>query len=74
LVDSRRLTGVCGHGTLNHLGIPQDRIAKRLGVNQVLIYNHLLKMPILANSINADLERGFTVAQVAEKHNWTEPT
>ncbi|MEA3417668.1 MAG: DNA methyltransferase [Thermodesulfobacteriota bacterium] len=57
---------------MNSLGIPQDRIAKRSGVNQVLIHNHLLKMPVLANSINADLSRGFTVAQVAEKHNWTE--
>ena len=57
---------------MNHLGIPQDRIAKRLGVNQVFIHDHLLKMAILPNSINADLERGFTVAQVAEKHNWTE--
>jgi len=58
---------------MNRLGIPQDRIAKRLGVKQVLIHNHLLKMPVLANSINADLSRGFTIPQVAEKHNWTEP-
>ncbi|MBL7180968.1 MAG: ParB N-terminal domain-containing protein [Desulfobacterales bacterium] len=53
---------------MNRLGIPQDRIAKRLGVKQVLIHNHLLKMATLPNSINADLSRGFTVAQVAEKH------
>ncbi|MDP2645036.1 MAG: DNA methyltransferase [Desulfobacterales bacterium] len=58
---------------MNRLGIPQDRIANRLGAKQVLIHNHLLKMPVLANSINADLYRGFTVSQVAEKHNWTEP-
>jgi len=58
---------------MNRLGIPQDRIAKRLGVKQVLIHNHLLKMPVLANSINADLSRGFTIPQVAEKHGWTEP-
>ncbi|MBC8433796.1 MAG: ParB N-terminal domain-containing protein [Desulfobacterales bacterium] len=58
---------------MNRLGIPQDRMAKRLGVKQVLIHNHLLKMPVLANSINTDLSRGFTVSQVAEKHNWTEP-
>jgi ParB-like chromosome segregation protein Spo0J len=58
---------------MNRLGIPQDRIAKRLGAKQVLIHNHLLKMPVLANSINSDLSRGFTVSQVAEKHNWTEP-
>ena len=57
---------------MNCLGIPQDRIAKRLGVNQASIHNHLLKMATLPNLINADLERGFTVAQVAEKHGWTE--
>jgi hypothetical protein len=27
-------------------------------------------MPILANSLNTDLSRGFTVAQVAEKRGW----
>ncbi|MEA3415386.1 MAG: hypothetical protein U9R02_04390 [Thermodesulfobacteriota bacterium] len=35
--------------------------------------NHLQKISELANLINADLSRGFTVAQVAEKHKWTEP-
>jgi hypothetical protein len=30
-------------------------------------------MPELANSSKADLSRGFTVAQVAEKHGWPEP-
>ena len=55
------------------LGIPQDRIAKRLGVDQKTIHNHLGKMPALANFLNTDLSRGFTVSQVAEKHNWTEP-
>ena len=54
---------------MNSLGIPQDRIAKRVGVNQASIHNHLLKMATLPNLINADLERGLTVAQVAEKHN-----
>jgi len=58
---------------MNRLGIPQDRIAKRLGAKQVLIHNHLLKMATLPNSINSDLSRGFTVPQVADKHGWTEP-
>jgi len=58
---------------MNCLGIPQDRIAKRLGANQASIHNHLLKMATLPNLINSDLERGFTVSQVAEKHGWTEP-
>jgi DNA modification methylase len=30
-------------------------------------------MPELANSSKADLSRGFTVSQVAEKHGWPEP-
>jgi len=58
---------------MNRLGIPQDRIAKRLGLIRTSLYYHLSKMPVLANSINTDLSRGFTVTQVAEKHNWTEP-
>ena len=58
---------------MNRLGIPQDRIAKRLGLNQASIHNHLLKMATLPNLINSDLSRGFTVPQVAEKHGWTEP-
>jgi hypothetical protein len=55
------------------LGIPQDRIAKRMGLDQKTIHYHLGKMPVLANSLNADLSRGFTVAQVAEKHGWPDP-
>ncbi|MBU0462514.1 MAG: hypothetical protein KKD21_07600 [Proteobacteria bacterium] len=64
---------------MHRLGIPQDRIAKRLGLDQKTIHYHLGKMPVLANSLNADLRvtfrlsRGFTVAQVAEKHGWTDP-
>ncbi len=30
-------------------------------------------MPELANLLNTDLSKGFTVPQVAEKHGWTEP-
>jgi hypothetical protein len=58
---------------MHRLGIPQDRIAMRLGALQRTISNHLAKMPELANLLNTDLSRGFTVAQVAEKHGWTEP-
>ena len=58
---------------MNRLGIPQDRIAMRLDALQRTISNHLAKMPELANLLNTDLSRGFTVAQVAEKHGWTEP-
>ncbi len=30
-------------------------------------------MATLPNPVNSDLSRGFTVSQVAEKHDWTEP-
>jgi len=46
---------------MNRLGIPQDRIAKRLGLPQKTISNHLAKMPVLANQLNADLSKGFTL-------------
>jgi len=58
---------------MNRLGVPQDRIAKRLDVPQQTISSHLPKMPVMANPVNSDLSRGFTVSQVAEKHNLTEP-
>jgi hypothetical protein len=58
---------------MSRLGIPQERIAKRLGALQRTISNHLPKMPELAYLLNADLSRGFNVSQVARKHGWTEP-
>ncbi|MBW2596090.1 MAG: hypothetical protein JRC93_08975 [Deltaproteobacteria bacterium] len=61
------------HIRMNRLGIPQDRIAKRLGLGQQRISRYLLQMPQVAKSVNSDLLKGFTVSQVAEKHGWTEP-
>ena len=58
---------------MNRLGIPQDRIAERLGQTRDIIRYHLGEMPSLAFPPNTDLSRGFTVAQVAKKHGWTEP-
>ncbi|WP_457551038.1 DNA methyltransferase [Desulfobacula sp.] len=58
---------------MNRLGIPQDRIAKRLGLVRTSLHYHLSKMAALPNSTNADLSRGFTIAQVAQKHGWTDP-
>ena len=58
---------------LNRLGIPQDRLAKRLNVPQQTISRHLPKMPGLAKWVNSDLSKGFTVPQVAQKHGWPEP-
>ena len=57
---------------------PPGQDCKKMGVNQASIHNHLLKMATLPNLINADLRvtfrlaRGFTVAQVAQKHGWTD--
>jgi ParB-like chromosome segregation protein Spo0J len=58
---------------MNRLGMPQDRIAKRLGLNQKTIHNHLGVLATLPKLLNDDLSRGFTVTQVAEKHGWPEP-
>jgi len=58
---------------MNRLGIPQDRIAERLCLARTSFQYHLPKMPVLANSANGDLSRGFTIPQVADKHGWTEP-
>jgi len=58
---------------MNRLGILQDRIARRLSIPQRTLSDHLAKMATLLNPLNTDLSRGFTVSQVAEKHNWTEP-
>jgi len=58
---------------MNRLGISQERIAMRFDALQRTISNRLAKMPELANLLNTDLSIGFTVAQVAEKHGWTEP-
>jgi hypothetical protein len=58
---------------MHRLGIPQDRISERLGLARTSFQYHLPKMPVLANSANGDLSRGFTVAQVAQKHGWTDP-
>ena len=54
---------------MSRLWIPQERIAKRLRIPRTTLETHLTKMPGLANSSKADLSKGFTVAQVAEKHD-----
>jgi hypothetical protein len=58
---------------MHRLGIPQDRIAKRLGHTREVIRDHLAEMAVLPNPPNADLKKGFTVAQVAQKHGWPDP-
>jgi len=56
---------------MNRLGIPRDRIAKKLGMDQKTIHNHSGKMATLPNFLNGDLSMGFTVESVAEKHGWS---
>lgn len=58
---------------MHRLGIPQDRIGARLDIPRETVRDHLARLPELAESPNADLERGFPAAQVAEKYDWPEP-
>ncbi len=58
---------------MNRLGVPQDRIAKRLSIPQRTLCDHLADLATLPNPLNSSLSRGFTVPQVAEKHGWGEP-
>jgi len=50
---------------MHRLGIPQDRIAKRLGHPREVIRDHLAEMAVLPNPPNADLKKGFTVRRLA---------
>ncbi len=58
---------------MNRLGIPQERIAKRLEETRDVIRSHLGKMLNLTKSPNSDLVSGLTIPQVAVKHGWSEP-
>jgi hypothetical protein len=57
---------------MKKLGIPQERISERLGIQQRSVSNYLAKMPESAFLLNSELEKGFTVAQIAEKYGWPE--
>ena len=46
---------------------------KQIRYPQRTLSDHLAKMPSLAIPLNADLLKGFTVPQIAEKHGQTEP-
>ena len=58
---------------MNGIGIPQERIAKRLGVIQRTVSKHLEHLAEPPNVLNTDLSKGFTVPQVAQKYGWSEP-
>ena len=53
-------------------GIPQDRIARRSSIPQKTLSDHLPKMAMMPNPVNADLSRCFVVSRVAENHGRTE--
>ena len=58
---------------MKKLGIPHEKISERLGILLKTIYNRIsAKMPMWAKWPISDLEQGFTVSQVAEKHGWSE--
>jgi hypothetical protein len=57
---------------MKKIGIPQDRISRRLNVAQQTISDHLPDLVMLPNPVNSDLKKGFTVFQTAEKHGWPE--
>ena len=57
---------------MKKIGIPQDRISRRLNVAQQTISDHLPDLAMLPNPVNSDLKKGFTVFQTAEKHGWPE--
>jgi hypothetical protein len=58
---------------MNRLGIPQERIAQRFGMDQKTISNHSGEKATLPFLLNTDLRQGFTVSQTAEKHGCPEP-
>lgn len=55
------------------LGIPQERIAARLGMSQQTVDGHLPKTSELKKSVNELLTKGFSVNTIAEKLGWSEP-
>jgi len=55
------------------LGISQERIAMRLGMEHQLVSYHLQKTSELKKLANEQLERGFFANSIAEKLGWPEP-
>ena len=49
------------------LGIPQERIAPRVGMEQETVAKHLVRNSELKKSINDQTERGFSINTIAEK-------
>jgi hypothetical protein len=58
---------------LNLLGILWERIAQRLQESRETIRRYLVDLVTWPNQPNADLKKGFSVAQVADRQQWPEP-
>lgn len=54
------------------LGIPQERIAQRLGISRDMIQDHLWKSSELKKATNELLTKGFATNTIAEKLGWPE--
>ena len=52
------------------LGIPQERIAQRLGMERETVGKHLVKNSELKNLPNGLLTKGFLPNTIAEKLGW----
>jgi hypothetical protein len=52
------------------LGIPQERIAARLGVAHQAIYQHLQRISELKKLANEQIKRGFLANTIADKLGW----
>jgi len=55
---------------LHQLGIPQDRIAKRVGLGQQRISRYLRLLPQVAKGVNTDLSKGFSVPLWSGHRRW----
>ena len=59
---------------MHQLGIPQERIAQRLGVSRDAIQEHLCKTSELNKSTNDLLKAGFSSNTICEKLGWDHTT
>ena len=59
---------------LSLLGIPQERIAQKLQESRETIRRYLVDLVTWPNQPNADLKKGFAVARVADRQQFTNLT
>jgi len=73
LTSIELIRGDCLASKGSGMGIPQERIAARLGITQDVVSDHLRKSLELKNGVNSQLKCGFGVNTIAEKLGWPEP-